>query len=179
MVIPQSTRGSKRFFWDIVLNNYTNEDCEFVKATFDEICDAYIVGKEVGEKCGTPHLQMCVKLKKGNYKRYLIIRLGDRYSIREGRNINAMRNYCLKGEDILYSKNIDNIKIEERNEERDEERDREREMRYMNIEVINRRELYEQFLRESDRSIDNWQWLHDYLLSNIDKPNYLRHMDRE
>lgn len=173
MVIPQSTRGSKRFFWDIVLNNYTIEECESVKVTFDEICDAYIVGKEVGES-GTPHLQMCVKLKKGNYKSFLIRKLGSRYSIREGRNIDAMREYCMKGGDILYSKNIDNIKIEER----DEERDREREMRYMGIEVVNRRELYENFLRESDRSIDNWQWLHDHLLSNIDGPNYIRHINR-
>lgn len=175
MVIPQSTRGSKRFFWDIVLNNYTNEECEFVKVTFDEICDAYIVGKEVGSENGTPHLQMCVKLKKGNYKTYLIRILGDRFSIREGRNINAMRDYCMKGGDILYSKNIDSINIEER----DEERERERLMRYMNIRVVNRRSLYEQFLRESDRSIDNWQWLHDHLLNNIDRGNYLRHMDRE
>lgn len=173
MVIPQSTRGSKRFFWDIVLNNYTIEECEFVKLTFDEICDAYIVGKEVGES-GTPHLQMCVKLKKGNYKSFLIRKLGNRYSIREGRNIDAMRDYCMKSGDILYSKNIDNIKIEEKDNRKIEERVLEK----IGIKIINRRELYEQFLRESDRSIDNWQWLHDYLLSNIDKPNYLKHMDR-
>jgi len=174
MVIPQSTRGSKRFFWDVVLNNYTIEECESVKVIFDEICDAYIVGKEVGES-GTPHLQMCVKLKKGNYKSFLINKLGKRYSIREGRNIEAMREYCMKGGNILYSKNIDNIKIEER----DPVKIGESVLGKMGIRIINRKELYEQFLRESDRNMDGWQWLHDHLLSNIDKPNYLKHMERK
>ena len=108
MVIPQTVRGPKRFYWDIVCNNYTDGECESVKVIFEDIGDAYIIGKEIGES-GTPHLQMMIKLKKGNYKSFLIKKLGSRFSIREGRNINAMREYCMKDGDIYSSKNVDRI----------------------------------------------------------------------
>lgn len=99
MVIPQQSRGKKRFFWDLVLNNYTNEECEIVKVRIPDICDAYVISKEVGEQ-GTPHLQAAIKLSKGNYKSYILNHfkgtgLEKRLSLREGRNITAMRNYCM------------------------------------------------------------------------------------
>lgn len=117
MVIPQNEharRGSKRFYWDLVLNNYTLEDCECVKAIFSEFSDSYIIGKEKG-KSGTPHLQMMIKLKKGQYKSFLLglfkfTCVGKRISIREGRNIMAMKDYCLKDGDIYAKHNLEAIK---------------------------------------------------------------------
>lgn len=118
MVIPQNAhtgRGSKRFYWDLVLNNYTLEDCESVKAVFEEISDSYIIGIEIGKIKKTPHLQMMIKLKKGNYKSFILNKfkytcIGNRISVREGRNIIAMKNYCLKDGDIYAKKNLEAIK---------------------------------------------------------------------
>lgn len=112
--IVNNNRGKKRFYWDCVLNNYTEKDCEAVKTLFEEIGDAYIVGKEIGDLCKTKHLQMMIKLKKGNYKSFILGKckdtvLGNRVSIREGRNIDAMKNYCLKDGNILFQHNIANI----------------------------------------------------------------------
>lgn len=112
MVIPKVKRGAKRFYWDLVLNNYTSEDCEVVKQVFQENCQAYIVAKEIGSVKNTPHLQMCVKLKKGNYKSYILnlfkyTCVGKRISIREIRNIEACKNYCLKDNNILFMKEKD------------------------------------------------------------------------
>jgi hypothetical protein len=122
MVIPQSTkntRGQKRFYWDLVLNNYTDDDCEAVKHVFEIICDAYIIGLEVGSKNGLKHLQCCLKLKKGNYKTYILnsfkthttgLNLDKRVSLREGRNIEAMKDYCMKDGVIYSQKCVETIK---------------------------------------------------------------------
>ncbi len=45
---------SKR--WCFVLNNYTQEEIDYLVPKFREYCKKYIVAKEVGEQ-GTPHLQ--------------------------------------------------------------------------------------------------------------------------
>lgn len=113
MVIPQQARGKKLFYWDLVLNNYTDDDCECVKVIFSEIASAYIIGKEVGARNNTPHLQMCLKLKKGNYKTFILNKfketcVGNRISIREGRNITAMREYCRK-ENVWLEHNVEAI----------------------------------------------------------------------
>lgn len=121
MVIPQNddTRSNdkrkRRFYWDLVLNNYTDEDCECAKVTFEDFCESFIIGKEIGSINKTPHLQMMVKLKRGQYKTFLLNMfkgtcIGNRISIREGRNIIAMKNYCLKDGDIYAQKNLDKIK---------------------------------------------------------------------
>lgn len=171
MVIPQDTRGSKRFYWDLVLNNYSLEECESVKVVFEEIADAYIIGKEIGSVNGTPHLQMMIKLKKGNYKSYLIKKLGKRVSIREGRNINAMREYCMKDGDIYASKNVDKIKLVKKLpvEERVEE--------FIGAEKFTREALYNKFIEEADKNMDGYEWLKEYLLKNIDKKDYYKMKD--
>jgi len=165
MVIPQDTRGKKRFFWDLVCNNYTDEDCESVKVTFDDLADAYVIGKEIGES-GTPHLQMCIKLKKGNYKSFLINRLGKKFSIREGRNINAMRDYCMK-DNVWASKNVERIKASVPLDERI--------LDLFSFEYINRKKLYDKFIREVDKSMDGYDDLEKYLRNNLDKDDYVRY----
>lgn len=167
MVIPQTTRGKKRFFWDLVLNNYTLEECETVKCVFEEFADAYIIGKEVGES-GTPHLQMCIKLKKGNYKSFLLGKLGKRFSIREGRNINAMREYCQK-EEVWASKNISKIEIDTRTIE-------ERVLESTGLEYVDRNELYNKFINSdmSHLQDEDYKFLSEYLESRRTDPGYTR-----
>lgn len=152
MVIPQNARGKKRFYWDLVLNNYTSLECECVNEEFEKIADAYIVAKEIGSG-GTPHLQCCIKLKKGNYKSYLLnifkkTIIGNRFSIREGRNINAMKEYCLKDGNIMYIKNVENIS----SEKIDVEKMKEERMRHIlcHNEILN--EVQIKYLKEKN----NW-----------------------
>lgn len=153
MVIPQNARGKKRFYWDMVLNNYTIEECESVKVIFEEIGDAFIVAKEIGEK-GTEHLQCCIKLKKGNYKSYLLNKfknscIGNRMSIREGRNIEAMREYCLKDGEVLISKNI--MKIS--NEKVDKKKEAEDMMRHVMCHSERLNSIQVKYLKEKK----NWE----------------------
>lgn len=102
-------RGPKRFYWDLVLNNYTNEDCESVHEIFQKVGKEFIVAEEIGSKENTPHLQMFISLYKGNYKSYLLnlfknTCVGKRISIREVRNIDAIRSYVVKDGKVLYER---------------------------------------------------------------------------
>lgn len=173
MVIPQDSRGKKRFFWDLVLNNYTLEECESVKATFEDIADAYVIGKEIGSEKNTPHLQMMIKLKKGNYKSFLIRRLGKRISIREGRNINALREYVLKDGDIYAMKNIEKIKLDKKLSLDDRIKNE------FKCEKYSREKLYEQFIKEADKNMEDYEWLKNHLLKNIEKEDYWKKLDNE
>jgi len=117
MVIPRTTtRGKKLFWWDFTLNNYTNEMCDSVTVTLEKLCEHYIVGKEIGDS-GTPHLQGMFKLKKTNYKSYLLNSdlnkgcLTNKLSFRPGRNISALRDYCLKDGDLLCSSDLEKINV--------------------------------------------------------------------
>ncbi len=170
MVIPQQPRGKKKFFWDLVLNNYTLEECESVKVILEEICDAYVVSKEVGDECKTPHLQGCLKLKKGNYKTYLVNKLGKRCSFREGRNINAMRDYCMGLDDkpnseLWISKNVERIKLDRRRTHDELMNDT---MEYVGLRRISHKENYERFLRETSPDFEGYEWLKEYLRSKAE-----------
>jgi len=99
VILEQKQRGKKLKFWDIVINNYTLEDCDVVKSIIQEKCEAYIIAKEIGSEKGTPHLQGAIKLKSPGYRSYIINMFKDtvlhkRVSIREIRNAEAARNYC-------------------------------------------------------------------------------------
>jgi len=49
--------------WFFTFNNYTIQDIEILETKFKDICLKYIFQEEIG-KCGTKHLQGCIKLKK-------------------------------------------------------------------------------------------------------------------
>lgn len=49
--------------WVFTLNNYTEEQMVLLKARLETLGEKYIVGKEIGEECGTPHLQGWVSFK--------------------------------------------------------------------------------------------------------------------
>jgi len=113
-------RGNKKLYWDLVLNNYTEKECDDVIELFEEIGKSFVIGKEVGES-GTPHLQACIKLNKPNYSTYIYNMIkkkgivndegNSRCSIRPGRNIEALAEYCRKGNDIIAEKNMDEFKL--------------------------------------------------------------------
>lgn len=49
--------------WCFTLNNYTDEEVSSISSTIYEKCSKALVAYEVGEECGTPHLQGFIKLK--------------------------------------------------------------------------------------------------------------------
>lgn len=49
--------------WVFTLNNYSDEQLVLLKQRLEIMGEKYIVGKEVGEECGTPHLQGWVVFK--------------------------------------------------------------------------------------------------------------------
>lgn len=111
MSTKTNNRGPKRFYWDLVLNNYTEKDCEAVHDIFEKVGKEYLVAEEIGSKMNTPHLQMFISLMKGNYKSYLLnlfksTCVGDRISIREVRNIDAIRSYVVKDGKVLFEKKL-------------------------------------------------------------------------
>jgi len=58
---PIGTR-SRRWYW--TLNNYTPEEEAFLKTLDASVVDFLFFGHEVGEECGTPHLQGYVEFPK-------------------------------------------------------------------------------------------------------------------
>lgn len=67
MVRSEATREG--IHWCFTVNNYTEEQMEILKNFAIDHCKYLTYGKEVGEKCGTPHLQgylALLKKKKGN-----------------------------------------------------------------------------------------------------------------
>lgn len=49
--------------WSFTLNNYTDEDFCSICSTIRAKCSIGIIGKEIGEECGTPHLQGYLEFK--------------------------------------------------------------------------------------------------------------------
>jgi hypothetical protein len=57
-------RVSSKKRWRFTLNNYTNEDVLFFQSLVYAKSNYLVFGFEVGEECGTPHLQGYVEFKK-------------------------------------------------------------------------------------------------------------------
>lgn len=100
--IPDSKRA-RRWLW--TLNNYTVEEFDTLHKKFSKE-KFYIIGKEIGEKCGTPHLQGYVEfknarsfssMKKINRRIHWQIADGDRES-----NV----KYCSKDEEYVKSSEL-------------------------------------------------------------------------
>lgn len=92
---------SKR--WVFTLNNYTQEHIDLISSIVPDICDKYIIGKEVGDS-GTPHLQGFISFKEKKRPKSIIPipeihwekALGDDMS----------QNYCGKEGDVILQKSI-------------------------------------------------------------------------
>lgn len=84
--------------WCFTLNNYTEENYNNVLSELRYLCKMFVVGKEIGSKKNTPHLQgfMIFKTKK----RFETIKaIGDEFNkmhLEKCRNIKASIDYCKK-----------------------------------------------------------------------------------
>lgn len=56
---------SQRINWGFTFNNYEQRHIDDLDAYFRQICTDFIFQEEIGLKCGTPHLQGAIRLKKG------------------------------------------------------------------------------------------------------------------
>lgn len=78
------------------LNNYTEEEIDFIKQTD---CKYLVFGKEVGEKNGTPHLQGFVSFNSARTMKGIHKDLGwERTALKPSRKPLSAIDYCKKGE---------------------------------------------------------------------------------
>lgn len=93
---------SKR--WYFTLNNYTNEHIDIISSIVPEICDKYIVGKEISEENQTPHLQGFVTfMKKCRPKSKIPI---DEIHWEKALGSDMSQNYCGKEGNVILKKGI-------------------------------------------------------------------------
>lgn len=85
-------------FWCFTLNNYTNEEEEFLKLIN---CEYLVYGKEVGE-CGTPHLQGYIEFSSNRKLNRLKREISERahWERRRG-NKEQAAYYCKKDGDVF------------------------------------------------------------------------------
>ena len=93
---------SKR--WVFTLNNYTEEHVKLISALVPELCDKYIVGKEIGKKCGTPHLQGFITFKE-RWRPLSKIPIKEIHWEKALGN-DLSQNYCGKDENVILFKGI-------------------------------------------------------------------------
>lgn len=60
---PSTKQISPAIRWCFTLNNYTEKEVSSIVSCFDLKAKLYILGDEVGEICGTPHIQGYVEFK--------------------------------------------------------------------------------------------------------------------
>lgn len=90
-------RPSCSVHWKFTLNNYTPEDVVALVGCFEEKCHIYVFQEEIGEECGTPHLQGVCTFYKA--LRPFSLLLSDRIHWKKADNPKQMAdlyNYCCK-----------------------------------------------------------------------------------
>lgn len=104
--------SSRARAWCLTLNNYSDEEYDFLVQHFDKKCMRYIIGKEVGVKNLTPHLQMFVRFKSA-IRFSTLKKINDRLHIEKARGTDEQNwEYCSKGGD--YTSNFDCMTPRER-----------------------------------------------------------------
>lgn len=87
--------------WCFTLNNWTQEEYSSIVPLCRETCIKWIIGKEVGEKCGTPHLQgFCYFKNKVRPKSVFNFTDRIRWEKCKG-NAEQNFNYCNKSGDYI------------------------------------------------------------------------------
>jgi len=61
---PPSSKGIQYKYWFFTFNNYLETDPETIETIFKSECKWFIFQEEIGEKCGTRHLQGTICLLK-------------------------------------------------------------------------------------------------------------------
>lgn len=99
-VILGSDKDSKKRAWCFTLNNYGDSDIK-------RICElgkngTYVIfGKEIGEKCGTPHLQGYIHWKNARTFKSMKKILGDKFHIEAARgSVDENVKYCSKENNV-------------------------------------------------------------------------------
>lgn len=83
------------------LNNYTDDEINWLENDFLNNCNYFIYGKEICPSTGTPHLQCYVNLKNPKSFNGLKKLLGNRYSIRQCNGTPKQNyDYCSKDGDF-------------------------------------------------------------------------------
>jgi len=99
--LEEGVTGNACYKYDFTLNNYTEEEVCQVKQTIRDVCKRAIFGFEVGEECGTPHLQGYISLKVKERITGITAKPGFyRASLRKVRNEEALIRYCRKDKDF-------------------------------------------------------------------------------
>lgn len=95
--VTSSSSPNPIYKYDFVLNNYTDKEVCQVKLTLQRICKKAVFGFEIGEDCGTPHLQGYMSLIRKQRITGLAKEPGfARVSFRAVRNEPALIDYCMK-----------------------------------------------------------------------------------
>lgn len=104
-------QGSSAKRWVFTLNNYTDDDCDFIEGLCydDEYFEYLVYGKEVGES-GTPHLQGFFVLNTKQRLTWLKTNISDtaHFEIARGTNQEAS-DYCKKvnqGDDVVPNEEV-------------------------------------------------------------------------
>jgi len=83
--------------WVWTWNNYEEIDVENMKIFCEKECNEYHFQPEIGEKCGTPHLQGFWYFK--NARTFVSLKkIWDKLHIEKANNIKAAREYCQKSD---------------------------------------------------------------------------------
>jgi len=85
--------------WCFTLNNYKDEDISSIVPIIKDLCDIYIIGKEIGES-GTPHLQGFINFKKKSRPIGIFNNQKIHWEKSKGTNEENER-YCEKDGDVL------------------------------------------------------------------------------
>ena len=98
------TSPSPLYKYDFVINNWTEAIFKHLCQTMKIIAKKCVIGSEVGDEKGTPHLQCYVSLKKKLRIVQLREMLGlEKASFRKCRNEAALIEYCQKDGVVLFS----------------------------------------------------------------------------
>ena len=99
-ISPSVKQISPAICWCFTLNNYTIQDCSSIVLIIRKECKKAIVGYEVGEECGTPHLQGYFEFKMK--KRPIGVFGIKGMSFRKAKGSDKQNDtYCGKGKDVL------------------------------------------------------------------------------
>jgi len=91
------TSPNPQYKYDFVINNWKQQEFDILCQTIKLIAKKSVIGSEVGELCGTPHLQCYISLKKKLRITQLRVMAGlERASFRRCRNEPALIEYCSK-----------------------------------------------------------------------------------
>ena len=100
--------GKRRRAWCFTVNNFSEDEFTQLHSTFKSMKGVkYTIGKEIGEKCKTPHLQGYVRFPNG--KSFNAVRKIIPRAHIEGAHGDDSANYsyCAKGQDFVSNMNID------------------------------------------------------------------------